>query len=126
MVGPLALSGAAEQAEERLDEFGREPVHGGELFARRKTQRIIGREALGDLSSPLSVRAGNRNEPFEVALVHYIERLDVLLKGRCIVAITPSSQCVNMTSLGRSHPRGRIRVEGDLEQDTSGARAETN
>src|SRR5207247_10387616 len=100
MFGGITIRRSSEKNQERVHERGGESLHGCELLAGGRPEFVVRREAGRDPPSALRVGAGDRTQPFEIALVHRREWADVLPKARCNVAITPSSQLVNLSGSG--------------------------
>src|SRR5467141_279541 len=112
MLGRIAIRRSSKKSQERVHERGGEPLYGRELLAGGGPKFVVRREARRDPLSALRVGAGDRTQPFEVALVHRQEWVGMLPKARCNVAITPSSHFVNMSASGVPHPGRRVGVEG--------------
>src|SRR6266581_885931 len=126
MLGRIATGRISEKSQERVYKRGPESFDGRELLAGGGPEFIVRREARRDPSSALRVGAGDRTQPFEVALAHRREGVGVPVKTRCIVAITPSSHFVNMSASGVPHPGRRIGIERDFQQDPSRTGAESD
>src|SRR5437870_1194506 len=126
MFGGITIRRSSEKSQERVHERGGESLHGRELLAGGGPKFVVCSEARRDPPSALRVGAGDRTQPFEVALVHRRVWVAVLPKAPCNVAITASSHFLNMRASGVPHPGRRIGVERDFQQDPSRTGAESN
>src|SRR5439155_26659843 len=100
MFGGITNRLSSEKKQELVHERGGESLHGRELLEGGRPEFVVRREAGRDPPSALRVGAGDRTQPFEIALVHRREWVGVLPKARCNVAITASSQFGNMSPSG--------------------------